>query len=237
MIIDAGYKTMFDVLIVEFESQLNLRKAAATKALVLMLVLALGVLALVTYLAIGMYYSVISSVEVFSRGARSLADGDLTAQFDTEGHDELHAAGSDFNNMALPSVNCSGHIEQEALQLHGSAEQLSVHSQQISASTGSQSDSASSMAASVEEMTVGVDHIAKNAQDAQRYSRDSDELAARGGSIVQGVVSEIQAIAETVNDSALPLVRWVSSRQDLRHRRDDQGNCRPDQSAGLECGH
>ncbi|MEN9482105.1 MAG: hypothetical protein RLZZ298_3500 [Pseudomonadota bacterium] len=202
VIIDAGYKTMFDVLIVEFESQLNIRKAVAHKALILMLILALGILATVTYLAIGMYYSVISSVEVFSRGARSLADGDLTAQFDTEGHDELHAAGSDFNNMALSFRKLLGHIKQESMQLRSSAEQLSSASQQISASTGSQSDSASSMAASIEEMTVGVDHIAKNAQDAQKYSRDSDALAAEGGRIVQGVVNEIQAIAETVNDSA-----------------------------------
>jgi methyl-accepting chemotaxis protein len=167
-----------------------------------MMVFALGVLALVTYLAFGMYYSVISSVEVFSKGARRLADGDLTAQFDTEGHDELHAAGSDFNNMAQSFRKLLGHIKQEALQLRSSAEQLSTTSHEISASTGTQSDSASSMAASVEEMTVGVDHIAKNAQDAQKYSRDSDALAAEGSRIVQGVVNEIQAIAETVNHSA-----------------------------------
>ena len=201
-IIDAGYKTMFDVLIVEFENQLNLRKAAANKALVLMIVLALGVLALVTYLAFGMYYSVISSVEVFSSGARRLADGDLTTQFDTEGRDELHAAGSDFNNMAQSFRKLLGHIKQEALRLRSSAEQLSTTSHEISVSTGTQSDSASSMAASVEEMTVGVDHIARNAQDAQKHSRDSDALAAEGSRIVQGVVNEIQVIAETVNHSA-----------------------------------
>eukprot|EP00825_Cyclidium_porcatum_P019023 TRINITY_DN2162_c0_g2_i4.p1 TRINITY_DN2162_c0_g2~~TRINITY_DN2162_c0_g2_i4.p1 ORF type:complete len:231 (-),score=38.00 TRINITY_DN2162_c0_g2_i4:123-815(-) len=45
-------------------------------------------------------------------------------------------------------------------------------------------------------------HIARNAQDAQRYSRESDEVAARGGQIVQAVVNEIQGIALTVNQSA-----------------------------------
>ena len=59
------------------------------------------------------------------------------------------------------------------------------------------------MAASVEQMTVGVDHIAKNAQDVQRYSEDSGAVADRGGRIVQEVVLEIQEIAETVNASAL----------------------------------
>jgi methyl-accepting chemotaxis protein len=51
-------------------------------------------------------------------------------------------------------------------------------------------------------MTVGIDHISRNAQDAQMYSRESDEVATRGGQIVQSVVNEIQAIAQTVNESA-----------------------------------
>lgn len=202
-IIDSGYKTMFDVLIVEFERQINTRKNEAERTLSLMLLLSLGVLLAVIYLAVGMYYSVVGSVGVFSQGAKRLAEGDLTARFATEGNDELHAAGEDFNAMALAFRNLLGNIQQEAIQLRQSAEQLSLSSAQISASASAQSDSASSMAASVEEMTVGVDHIAKNAQDAQSSSRQSDAVAADGGAIVQGVVDEIQGIAETVNDSAM----------------------------------
>lgn len=201
-IIDSGYKTMFDVLIVEFERQLNTRKATAQQSLILTLALSLGVLALVTYLSVGMYYSVINSVGIFSQGARRMADGDLTVQFSTAGHDELHAAGNDFNDMAKSFRNLLSHIQQESHQLRSAAEQLASTSQQISSSTSAQSDSASSMAASVEEMTVGVDHIAKNAEDAQSYSRESDAVAAQGGRIVEGVVKEIQAIADTVNQSA-----------------------------------
>jgi len=168
----------------------------------LALLLSLGVLAVVTYLGAGMYYSVIDSVGSFSRGARRLADGDLTVRFDTDGRDELHAAGGDFNAMAEAFRHLLRNIQHEAQQLRQASEQLAQASQQISSSTSAQADSASSMAASVEQMTVGVDHIAKNAQDAQEHSRESDEVAAHGGRIVQGVVDEIRAIAETVNDSA-----------------------------------
>lgn len=58
------------------------------------------------------------------------------------------------------------------------------------------------MAASVQEMTVGVDHIAKNAQDAESYSRESERVAGQGTEIVRKVVGEIQGIADTVNHSA-----------------------------------
>ena len=201
-VIDLGYKMMFETLIPQFEKQLEERKAAAQRVLIFQVGLSFIVMLIVGYLGIGTYYSVIGSVDNFSKGARRLAEGDMTVEFISEGADELHAAGKDFNDMAHAFRKLLGRIQSDVQRLRQAAEQLASSSQQISASTGLQSDSASSMAASVEEMTVGVDHIAKNAQDAQDYSRESDEVAAQGGNIVQSVVSEIRGIADTVNESA-----------------------------------
>lgn len=201
-LIDVGYKVMYETLIPQFEKQLQNRMVAAERMLMLNLGLAVLVMLLVGYFSVGTFYSVVDSVAVFSRGARQLAQGDLTAQFVCAGRDELHDAGEDFNDMAAAIRKLIGHVQTEVMQLRGSAEQLAASSQQISSSTEMQSDSASSMAASVEEMIVGVDHIAKNAQDAQAFSRESDKVAAQGGVIVEGVVNEIQAIAHTVNQSA-----------------------------------
>ena len=201
-IIDIGYKVMYETLIPQFEQRLDERINAARKLLYIEVGLAIAVVLGVAYLGMGMYYSVLNSVGNFSQGARRLADGDLTTTFESSGSDELHAAGKDFNGMASAFRNLLGGVQAEVGRLNQSAEQLATSSQQISAGTASQSDSASSMAAAVEEMTVGVDHIAKNAQDAQDYSRESDEVAAQGGRIVQAVVDEIQAIAQTVNQSA-----------------------------------
>jgi methyl-accepting chemotaxis protein len=58
------------------------------------------------------------------------------------------------------------------------------------------------MAAAVEESTVGVDHIASNAQDASGISTRAGELSAQGGKIVATVASEMNLIAEAVNQSA-----------------------------------
>ncbi len=201
-LIDLGYKMMFETLIPQFEQQLELRKAVAQRTLVMEFMLAGIVILLVGYLAAGTYFAVVDSVQVFENGARQMASGDLTARFDTPGSDELQEAGQNFNAMAEAFRSLLGRVQSDVQSLRAAAEQLASSSQQISGSTGSQSDAASSMAASVEEMTVGVDHIAKNAQDAQRYSQESDAVADRGGRIVQDVVTEIQGIAETVNQSA-----------------------------------
>ncbi len=201
-LIDKGYKVMFDTLIPQFERQLQGRAEEAKRDRLLYIAVAVVVLLVTAYLAMGMYYSVLNSIEVFSRGARHLAEGDLTARFDLDGADELHAAADHFNDMAAAFRQLLGNIQNGVRQLRSATEQLAASSQQIADSAGSQSDAASSMAASVEEMTVGVDHIARNAEDAQNYSRESDQVAAKGGEMVGEVVHEIERIAATVNESA-----------------------------------
>ena len=201
-LIDVGYKVMYDTLIPQFEQQLQKRMNQAANLLYFQVGLSVVIALIVAYLGMGTYYSVINSVMNFSQGARRLADGDLTVQFENYGADELHAAGKDFNDMASAFRTLLGGVQGDVQRINVASEQVASSSQQISASSASQSDSASSMAAAVEQTTVGIDHIAKNAQDAQDYSRRSDEVAAEGGRIVHGVVDEIQAIAQTVNQSA-----------------------------------
>ena len=49
---------------------------------------------------------------------------------------------------------------------------------------------------------MGIDHIARNAQDAQTSSNESEHIASDGAVLVEGVALEIQGIADTVNRSA-----------------------------------
>ena len=201
-VIDLGYKIMFETLIPQFEKQLQARQSHAESVLIFQVALSTLVMLLVGYFGIGTYYSVIEAVDIFSAGAKRMAGGDMTVHFSSEGADELHAAGLDLNNMAASIRELLSRIQADVGQLRMAAGDLATSSHQISGSAGVQSDSASSMAASVEEMTVGVDHIAKNAMDAESYSRESDRVAGDGSSIVRQVVLEIQGIADSVNHSA-----------------------------------
>ena len=201
-VIDLGYKVMYDTLIPQFEKQLQNRIDDGRRALAFNFGIAILAVLVVGYLAAGAYYSVINSVRNFSQGAQRLAGGDLTVAFDSHGADELHMAGKDFNDMATAFRALLSGVQADVRRINEASEHVASSSQQISASSSAQSDSASSMAAAVEETTVGIDHIAKNALDAQEYSRRSDAVAEEGGRIVHGVVQEIQAIAHTVNQSA-----------------------------------
>ncbi len=201
-VIDLGYRIMFDTLFPQFEQQLEARRAAAWQSLAFNLGLSALIMAAVGYLSIGTYYSVITSVGVFSNGARRLADGDLTVTFHTAGNDELHDAGRAFNDMATALKQMLGRIQGDVQTLRSEAEHVADASRQISDSAGAQSDTASSMAAAIEQMTVSVDHISHNALEAQGSSQQSDIAAAEGGSIVGHMVEDIRDIAGTVNQAA-----------------------------------
>ncbi len=201
-VIDLGYKIMFETLFPRFETQLEAYSASAWRSLVFTLGFSVLIMGVVGYLGIGTYYSVIASVDVFSRGARQLADGDLTVQFHTAGDDELHVAGRAFNEMAAALHQMLERIQGDVLILRSEAEHLADSSRQISSSASAQSDAASSMASAVEQMTVGIDHISHSAQEAQNCSRQSDAVATEGGRIVDSVVGDIRGIADTVNQAA-----------------------------------
>jgi methyl-accepting chemotaxis protein len=104
--------------------------------------------------------------------------------------------------MAASIQDLIGKIQNDAVELRAEAETLAASSEKISTGAHLQSESASSMAASVEEMSGSVSHVAKNAEDAQGYSRESDAVASKGVEIVNDVVTQIQSIAEVVNLSA-----------------------------------
>ena len=201
-VIDDGYKMMYETLIPHLEAQLNIRLEKIRTAMLVNIGGGLFVFLLVCYLFGGTYHSVIGGVQVLLKGARSLAQGDLTTRFKTRGNDELQIAGQNFDNMAASIQNLIGEIQREVTELRAAAEALAASSEKISASTSLQSESATSMAASIEEMTGSIVHVAKNAKDAQDRSRESDAVASQGVGIVNDVVAQIQGIAETVNQSA-----------------------------------
>jgi methyl-accepting chemotaxis protein len=201
-VIDDGYTVMYATLIPHLETQLNIRLEKTRTAILMHMGGGLLVFLLVCYLFGGTYHSIIGGIQVFSKGAHSLAEGDLTTRFKTRGNDELQIAGQDFDHMAVSIQKLIGEIQNDVIELRTVAETLATSSEKISTSAHLQSESATSMATSVEEMTGSVGHVAKNAEDAQGYSRESDAVASQGVKIVNDVVAQIQNIAKTVNLSA-----------------------------------
>jgi methyl-accepting chemotaxis protein len=93
-------------------------------------------------------------------------------------------------------------IAEGARSVGSAASQMATTSNQVATASHQQSEAASDMAATVEEMTVSINHVADRALEANRISSESGELAGAGETVIGQTVTDIQAIAATVDEAA-----------------------------------
>ncbi len=200
--IGIAYTQMYDVLLPNLDQLLQQRIDDARQMLHGNLAVLLVVLAVIGYLSVGAYLSVMTSIRSLREGSERLAAGDLHATIELAARDELRYVAGSFNDMAGAMRALIGSIKSNSDHVADSARSLATASGQIHVASQCQSDAASSMAAAVEQMTVGIESIARNAGEADALAHRSGELSRQGGEIVAAVVEEISQIAVSVSDSA-----------------------------------
>ena len=194
--IGIAYTQMYDVLLPNLDQLLQQRIDDARQMLHGNLAVLLVVLAVIGYLSVGAYLSVMTSIRSLREGSERLAAGDLTATIELAARDELRYVAGSFNDMAGAMRALIGSIKSNSDHVADSARSLATASGQIHVASQCQSDAASSMAAAVEQMTVGIESIARNAGEADALAHRSGELSRQGGEIVAAVVEEISQIAQ-----------------------------------------
>jgi methyl-accepting chemotaxis protein len=201
-VIDQGNKTMSDVLLPALDKSIRARIAALQTSLYTTFAVTVGVALVFAYLAMGAYLSMSAGVKALGEGAQKLASGNLTERVNCASHDELDDVAQHFNHMAESMQKLLGVVQMTARRLGEAATGVSGSAARVLKSSEQQSSAASGMAAAIEEMTVSIDQIAEHANSAYQVSSESGELSEEGGRIVEGTVSEMEKIAETVNESA-----------------------------------
>jgi methyl-accepting chemotaxis protein len=155
------------------------------------------------YLMVGMYYSIVGSVQELNAGARQLASGDYTAQVRFSAQDELAEVATQFNDMAARLRGIIVQVKDTSAELGSLSARMAQSASAVAEASETQSQSASGMAAAIEEMTVGIDEISRNAGSAAEESRASGSLASEGAEVVRRSVTEMERIAESVNETAV----------------------------------
>ena len=200
--ITIGYQQMNQVLLPTLDQLLEQRIVEAQQVLYFNLLLAVLVLAVIGYLSMGAYLSVMNSIRCLREGSERLARGELSSHIQLAARDELRFVAAGFNAMAEAMRGLIAGIKGNAGEVADAARDLVTASGQIHVASQKQSDAASNMAAAVEQMTVGIEHIARGAGAADELAVRSGELSRDGGAIVASVVQEISEIAVSVAESA-----------------------------------
>lgn len=129
-------------------------------------------------------------------------DLDFTVRVAVKRHDEIGNTTQSLNRLLDKLQGNLRSIADGAQSVASAASLMATTSTQVATASHQQSESASNMAATVEEMTVSINHVADRAQEANRLSSDSGQLAISGERVIENTVRDIQEIAATVREAA-----------------------------------
>ncbi|WP_374478440.1 methyl-accepting chemotaxis protein [Zoogloea sp.] len=142
------------------------------------------------------------SVEAGKRAAAAIAAGDMLQPLPPASEDEL---GSLIVHMAVMRNNLHeliASIRNEVRILLGNASGLSTTAGETRMLAEAQSESAAAMASAIEQLSVSIDHISDHARESRELSEHSRTQAALGARVIGDALSEMQVIADSVNQTA-----------------------------------
>ncbi len=133
---------------------------------------------------------------------RAQRDLDFTLRTPILRQDEIGATAQALNRLIDTLQDNLKGIQARAATVAQSAAAMSTTSGQVATAAHQQSEAASHMAATVEELTVSINHVGDRAQEADRLSSASGQLAQAGETVIARTVSDINTISATVNQAA-----------------------------------
>ena len=138
---------------------------------------------------------------------------DLTSRMPITRMDELGSTSREVNQLLDRLQQNLTAISESAASVASAAGQLASTSSQMATASGQQSAAASNVAATIEEMTVSINHVGDEAQEADRLSNASAQLAGNGETVILQTADNIHGIARTVRGTADMIGNLESSSQ------------------------
>lgn len=178
--------------------------------------IALGLAMMIGLLSIfGLDRLLQTKLKTANRHIDALAKGQLNSQIEVNGKDEidqllkaLMVAQHNLRTLIQGIRVCADELSQNAMQVKDTSASMS--------SAGlEQADATSTMAAAVEELTVSIAQISENTEEATSTAYTAKQSAENGGETLNEVVTGIQAIANSVTQSASAMQKLEQQSSDI----------------------
>ncbi|MEM5446733.1 methyl-accepting chemotaxis protein [Paraburkholderia guartelaensis] len=129
--------------------------------------------------------------------AREVADGDLSTDLHAHGDDETAELLTALSKMQTSLARVVSEVRANAEGVATASAQIASGNQNLSSRTEEQAASLEETAASMEELTSIVRMNAQNAEHVSSLAGTAAQTAARGGTVMRGVVGTMQSIADS----------------------------------------
>lgn len=177
-------------------NKVNLMKKALIGMLILALIAAAAGWFVITRFIIKPIAGVMSMAEKMADGDLSVADINITSQ------DEMGKLGGALNKMKGHLNEVIGRIRGSSDNVASASTELSATSDQIVEGTDKQSSQTGQAATAMEEMSATVIEVAKNSQSASESADETQQIALKGGDVVNKAIEGMMKVANTVKTGA-----------------------------------
>lgn len=128
--------------------------------------------------------------------AGKVADGDLTADIDAKGRDEISTLFAMLGKMNRSLAEMVIKVRHCSDLITDASREIAADNARLSARTESQAGSLEETAASMEELTATVKQNADNAVEASHLAVEASEVATRGGEMVDKIIDVMSTIKD-----------------------------------------
>lgn len=130
--------------------------------------------------------------------AKSISNGDLTAELYVDQKDEIGELAIALKNMSLKLKQILVDIRSGADNIASAGQQISSSSQELSQGSSEQASSTEQVSSSIEEMTASIQQNADNAQQTEKISLSATESMRRMNESSRKSLDSIQNIADKI---------------------------------------
>ncbi|MDR8370268.1 methyl-accepting chemotaxis protein [Pseudomonas lactis] len=147
--------------------------------------------------------SIMGPLRTASHIAQSIAHGNLSEPIvEPKNQDEASTLIRSLTTMQRDLRGMIEVVRSNAHGVNGMSERLSQGCHEVAGSSQQQSVAASTMAAAASEMTASIEEITRHAQRALDMASQAETLAKDGGRVIHQVVSDMDGIARSAQQSA-----------------------------------
>ncbi|MGB1951147.1 MAG: methyl-accepting chemotaxis protein [Marinobacter sp.] len=164
------------------------------------------VLLVVVYLYIGFFMSVRNAINQFSKAARTVADGDMTAHIQLDNRDELGELTTEFNNMTdriaelVRSVSrTTSDVDQQAMRVKDTASANSEAVARQMEESGQINEAMNQMVEAVHEVTESAHRVSDSANTAERDTEEGRAVVADTVDTINRLATEISGAVDVIN--------------------------------------
>ncbi|MBA57328.1 MAG: hypothetical protein CMK89_23010 [Pseudomonadales bacterium] len=161
----------------------------------------LALLAVITYLYLGLYFSLSESVSNMVSSARRVADGDMTVEVENRTRDEFATLIENFNDMVIQMRQLIRASRDSSDTVSQHAGQVKILADQNTAIVRLQTEETTKIRHAMEEMSSAAEEVARETEFTAGAAEDANENAREGQQLVVDAVKSFEALTSNIHGS------------------------------------